>query len=339
MTDKKHPLYFLGPQWFAPVMGWCGLALAWYRAQEGFGAGAALICAACGAVAALIFVTVLAAAMLRYVRHPGALAEDLAHPVRQGFAAAFPVSIILLATVGVALGLPDRLNEIVWAIGLAVQLGVTTWIISRWLAGKLRWASMTPVVYIPIVGNILVPLAGVPLHHEAVSWAFFGIGAFFWPVVTALVLARQVHQPMPDRLAPAWFITIAPPSVAGLSALTLGAPFAVAYAALGAGGVMLLAVATRVPAIVKAPFAMPSWAASFPLAAFSALLFRATADAPGLRLPSILMLVVTSLVVLGLTLATIRGLRAGTLLAPEPVAVLSVEPAAAAAAVPAGPLA
>lgn len=327
MTDKKSALYFLGPQWFAPVMGWCGLSLAWHRAQDGFGPAAQTLSGACGAIAGLIFAAVLAAMVLRAMRNPSALPEDLAHPVRQGFAAAFPVSIILLGTVGVALGLPESLAEALWAIGLVGQLAVTTWVVSRWIAGKLRWASITPVVYIPIVGNILVPLAGVPLHHEALSWAFFGIGAFFWPVVTTAILVRQSQQPMPDRLAPSWFITVAPPSVAGLSALALGAPMPVAFAALGVAGLMLLVVATRVPAILKTPFGMPSWSASFPLAAFSALLMHATASAPGLRLPGIFMLAVTSLVVLGLSLATIRGLRAGSLLAPEPVAVLAVEPA------------
>ena len=328
MSDKKSPLYFLGPQWFAPVMGWCGLALAWHRAQDGFGPAALTLSQACGAIAALVFVTVLAAMAQRTVRNPRALPEDLAHPVRQGFAAAFPVSIILLSAVGVAHELPAGLTESAWAIGLLMQLLVTTWMVSRWMGGKLPWASLTPVLYIPIVGNILVPLAGVPLHHEALSWAFFGIGAFFWPVLTAMILVRQAQQPMPDRLAPAWFITLAPPSVAGTSALVLGAPTPIAFAALGVASLMLLAVATRVPAILKTPFGMPAWAASFPLAAFSALLLLATPQAPGLRLPGIFMLAVSSLVVLGLSLATIRGLRTGSLLAPEPVAVLAVEPAA-----------
>ncbi len=330
MSDKKTALYYLGPQWFAPVMGWCGLALAWHRAQDGFGPAAQTLAQACGAVAGLVFAAVLAGMVLRSARNPRALPEDLAHPVRQGFAAAFPVSIILLATVGVAVGLPAYLTKPVWATGLAVQLAVTTWIVSRWMAGKLPWASITPVVYIPIVGNILVPLAGVPLHHEALSWAFFGIGAFFWPVVTAMILVRQAQQPMPDRLAPSWFITLAPPSVAGISLISLGAPMPVAFAALGVASLLLLATATRVPTILKTPFGMPAWAASFPLAAFSALLMRASADAPGLRLPGTFMLAVSSLVVLGLSLATVRGLRAGSLLAPEPVAVLAVEPAAGA---------
>jgi tellurite resistance protein len=326
MSEPRSALYFLGPQWFAPVMGWCGLTLAWHRAGSMLGEPAHRLAQGCGAIAALIFCAVLAGALLRLVRHPGALPEDLAHPVRQGFAAAFPVSFILLGAVAVALDLPAWAGRSLWGIGLALQLTVTTWLISRWMRGQLPWASLTPVLYIPIVGNILVPLAGVPLGHAELSWAFFGIGAFFWPVVTAMLLVRQAQQPLPDRLAPSWFITVAPPSVAGASGLALGAPAPLAFAALGVASLLLLASATRVPAMLRSGFGMPAWAASFPLAAFAALLLRTAADTPALQLPGVAMLAVCSLVIAGLTLATMKGLRAGTLLAPEPVATLTVQP-------------
>ena len=331
MSEPRSALYFLGPQWFAPVMGWCGLALAWQRGGPALGAPANGLAQACGAIAALIFCAVLAGALLRLVRHPAALPEDLGHPVRQGFVAAFPVSFILLGTVAVALDLPAWIGRSVWALGLVLQLSVTTWLISRWMRGQLPWASLTPILYIPIVGNILVPLAGVPLGHAELSWAFFGIGAFFWPVVTAMILVRQAQQPLPDRLTPSWFITVAPPSVAGASGLALGAPAPLAYAALGVASLLLLATASRVPAMLRAGFGMPAWAASFPLAAFTALLLRAAADSPTLQLPGVAMLAVSSLVIGGLTLATVKGLREGTLLAPEPVATLTVQPGAPAA--------
>ncbi|MEK9777042.1 MAG: C4-dicarboxylate ABC transporter, partial [Quisquiliibacterium sp.] len=119
-------------------------------------------------------------------------------------------------------GAPVGLIEPVWLVGLAIQFAVTVWVIARWIGGRIAWSSITPILYIPMVGNILVPLAGVPLGQIALSWLFFGVGAFFWPVLTALVLARLAHQPLPDRLMPTWFITIAPPAVFGLAAITLG---------------------------------------------------------------------------------------------------------------------
>ena len=116
-------------------------------------------------------------------------------------------------------------------------------VFARWFSGKKQWAGVTPVLYIPVVGNILVPLAGIPLGYPMVSWFFFGIGMFFWPVLTAMVFVRQVQQPMPDRLLPSWFILTAPPAVGATSASVLGAPVPVAVAG---------AAATRVPLLQSA---------------------------------------------------------------------------------------
>ncbi|HWS76670.1 MAG TPA: C4-dicarboxylate ABC transporter [Quisquiliibacterium sp.] len=328
--DKSRdapPLVHLGPQWFAPVMGWSGLALAWHRAEERFGPAAEAVALGCGLVALSAFLVVLAASALRAARHPRALAEDLSHPVRHAFVAALPVSLLLLASLGVALYGPGSALATLWLAGVALQACVTGWVVSRWFSGRLQWPAVTPVLYIPIVGNILVPLAGAPLGWPAMSWFFFAIGAFFWPVVTAMVLVRKVQQPLPDRLQATWFITIAPPAVAGTAAVALGAPEMVLSAALGVAAVFAFASATRVPTIARQQFAMPAWAVSFPLAALTALALRAADTvAPALAMPAVLLLAVTSVVLVGLSLATVKGLRAGTLLAPEPVATISVAP-------------
>ena len=55
--------------------------------------------------------------------------------------------------------------DTLWAAGALAQLWVTAWVLGRWWkgngAGGLVWASATPALFIPIVGNVLVPLAGV----------------------------------------------------------------------------------------------------------------------------------------------------------------------------------
>lgn len=302
-------------------MGWSGLGLAWLRAQPAAGEMARQTALACAAVAATLFLAVLAASVWRGFRHRAALLADLAHPVRHGFAAALPISMMLLATLGLGLGLPAAPLAPLWWCGLALQLGVTAWVIGRWLAGRLPWPGLTPVMYIPIVGNVLVPLGALPLGHPQFAWACLGIGAFFWPVVTAMVILRQAQMPLPDRLAPSWFILLAPPSVTGLSALALGAPEWAGTAALGIAGLTLAAVLTRVPTMWRAGFGMPAWAASFPLAAISALTLKLGESEPGLQSPGVVMLAITTGVISGLSLATLHGLRAGTLLVEEPAAV------------------
>ena len=165
MSAHPTPLKFLAPGWFSIVMGLSGLALA-------------------------------LASLLRWQRHAQAWAEDLRHPVRHVFVAAMPVSLILLATVAVALGGPTPWARGLWMAGSVWQLGVTLWVVSRWLApaapastpaqaSAAFWSGITPPLLIPIVGNVLVPLAGVPLGHGTWSVVQFGVGLFFWPLEIA----------------------------------------------------------------------------------------------------------------------------------------------------------
>ena len=112
-------------------------------------------------VGLVMFVLLAALSLLRWQRHPQALADDLRHPVRHAFVAAVPVSLILLASVAVALVGPSAPAEALWWLGCGLQLAVTVWTLGRWLSpGKgLAWPAITPVLFIPVVGNVLAPLA------------------------------------------------------------------------------------------------------------------------------------------------------------------------------------
>jgi tellurite resistance protein len=331
------PLKFLSPAWFSIVMGLSGLALAWLRAEPLMGELTGAIALVIGAVTALIFVLLAGASLLRLQRHPEAWREDRQHPVRHAFMAALPAALILLATLATALFGPLPLVRVLWWCGSLSQLGVTLWVLSRWWlgnkAGGLVWPALTPVLFIPIVGNVLVPLAGVPLGQADWAAAQFGLGLLFWPVLLALLLVRVATQGMwPERLLPANFIFVAPPAVIGLSALQLGAPRPLGWMLWGAALFTLLWVGTQARRIVAQPFALTHWGVSFPLAAFTALTLRLAEPGNLLTLLGPLLLALSSLVMLGLLLATWRGLRDGSLLAPEPVAAIT--PIGAAAGTP-----
>jgi tellurite resistance protein len=320
-------LKFLFPGWYAVVMGLAGLALAWHRAVPLMGEMAGGVTLVLGACAALAFGLLVVATLLRFVRHPEAWAEDRRHPVRHTFIATLPVALILLATVAVALGLRGPPVAAAWWLGSLAQLGVTAWVLGRWWRGNetggLQWASATPALFIPIVGNVLVPLAGVPLGHDEWAAAQFGVGVLFWPVVTMLIVARIAHQGLwPDRMRPTTFIFIAPPAVVGLSALQFGAPAIVGWALWGMAAFSFVWVALQARRIVALPFGLPHWAMSFPLAALTALTLRLAAPGSVLAVFGTALLALTSLVIAALVLGTLRGLRDGSLLAPEPVAVI-----------------
>lgn len=334
--SSPTPLKFLMPGWFATVMGLCGLSLAWASARPAMGDMATGLALVLGALALLVALVLGFASGVRVARHPMALAEDLRHPVRHAFVAAVPVSLLLLATVGVGFtgpeGWPGLLARALWWLGSLTQGWATLWVLGRWLApatpgagaGSL-WPSVTPVLLIAVVGNVLAPLAGLPLGHAAWAWAQFGVGALLWPVVLALLLARRLaHSPLPERLQASWFITLAPPSVIGLVLLQAGAPSPVVLACWGVALFTALWLLPLVRRLAAQAFGLPFWSLSFPLAAFTSLTLRLGDPSSGgaWGLAGTLLLAISSITVVWLGFATVRGLRDGSLLAPEPVATI-----------------
>lgn len=319
------PLKFLMPGWFAVVMGLSGLSLAWLRAQPLMGSAALAAGLAIGVVAAVVFITLLVFSVIRMQRYPQALAEDLKHPVRHAFIAAVPISVILLATVTHALDGPHAVAAGLWMLGSVGQFGVTVWVLSRWLKGNkeggLVWAGITPVLFIPVVGNVLTPLAGVSLGYPEWSAAQFGVGLFFWPIALSLLMVRMGTLGMwADRLLPTSFITIAPPTVGGLAALQLGAPVTIGWICWGIGLFFLLWAGSLTKRILTQPFAITFWAVSFPLASFAALTLRLSPATGPFTLVAMMALALCSVVIAGLSIATYKGLRQGQMLMPEPVA-------------------
>jgi len=328
MPFRPDALKYLAPNWFAIVMSLCGLALAWDRAAAVLGDladGCALVLAG---AAALAFVALALLSLLRWQRFAGAVTADMHHPVRHAFFAAMPVAVILLATCGVALLGANGWLAALWWLGSLGQFGVTVWVLARWLnVDKTRqpgWNALTPALIVPVVGNVLAPLAGEALGAGGWAAAQFGLGVLLWPVLLALLIARiATHGLWPERLLPATFITVAPPAVIGSAALQLGAPPALAWMCWGAALFFLLWSLHIVRRMLAQPFSVVFWSMGFPLAAFAALSLRLAMQYPAAQAPALIALALASLVIVLLLLATWKGLRSGALLQPEPVAVIA----------------
>jgi len=322
-------LAHLGPAWFVPVMGWCGLAQAWLRATDLLGDTALTLSWVAGAFALMIFNVLCLACLVRLYAHHTAVQADLKHPIRHAFMATLPISMMLLASLGAALfwnSAPwlNLLLRATWLTGSLLELAATVWVLGRWLRpkedGGLQWATFTPVLFIPVVGNVLAPLGGVTMGFESWAMAQMGIGLLLWPVLQTLLIVRLVQAgPLPARMSPALFITVVPPSILGLDMLQLNTPMPVVWALWGVGLFFLMWALTQLDTIRAQPFGMGHWGMSFPLAAFTTLTLRLSSTSEGawLQLPATVLLAITSLVILGLTLSTWRGLRAGTLLVAE----------------------
>lgn len=338
MAHHATPLKFLFPGWFAVVMGLCGLSLAWHRATPLMGEVAHGAALAIGALAAVVFVALALASVARMRHHADAWRDDCLHPVRHAFVAMLPIALLLLATVAVALDGPSWPARAAWWAGSLMQFAVTVWVLARWWRGNLPaqrgdgpqrapgllWVGVTPVLFVPVVGNVLAPLAGMPLGHAGWASAQFGVGLMLWPVVLVLVIVRlAVQGAWPERLRPANFIVIAPPAVVGLVALQLDAPVPLGWMLWGMAVFGLAWAGTQARLIASQPFALPHWAVSFPLAALAALTLRLAEPGGAMAVLGPVLLALASIVVAALLLATVRGLRDGSLLQPEPVASIA----------------
>ena len=165
-----------------------------------------------------------------------------------------------------------ELANVLWLIGSSLHLGFTLYVMSAWINHDyFNINHMNPAWFIPIVGNILVPIAGVPLGYADISWFFFSIGIVFWPVLLTIIYYRVIFHPaLPDKLVPTFFILIAPPAVGFLSYMQLNGELdnfarVLYFSAL----FFTLLVLTQFRRFSKLQFFLSWWAYSFPLAAVS----------------------------------------------------------------------
>ncbi|MCB2080005.1 MAG: SLAC1 anion channel family protein, partial [Novosphingobium sp.] len=258
-------LEYFPVSFFGMSMGVFGLALSLHAG--GFDAASKAVGGAGIAVLALLFL-VLA---LKAIRYPGSMREEWDHPVRLAFFPATSISLMLMATFLLPI-MPDA-SRIVWVVGAFLQAVLTLLVVSSWISHRAFGPGhLSPAWFIPAVGNVVGPLAGVSLGYTEVSWYFFSVGLVFWIVLLTIVFNRLIfHDPVPERLRPTLVILIAPPAVAFLAWVQLhgGSIDAVARILLNAGYFFALLVALQMPAIVRLPFALSFWALSFPLAAIT----------------------------------------------------------------------
>jgi tellurite resistance protein len=269
-------LYHFPLPLFTIVMGLIGVAMAWATAHR-VAAGVPLgISVVLRWMATVLYAVLLAGYVLKWLRHPGAVAKELANPVRRTLFAGIPIGLVLLGTAW-AEAAPDWASW-VWAVGAAANIAFTLAIVSSWLFRPhhhdIRHAN--PAWFVPVVGNMVVPIAGAGFAPPEISWFFFSVGFTFWIVLKTIVIYRLVfHEAMPERLTPTLFILMAPPAVGFLAYTALtGAPDAFArclyYVSLFMG-MLLLCNARR---FLRLPFSLAAWAYSFPLAALTVASFR-----------------------------------------------------------------
>lgn len=306
---------------FSVVMGLAGLSLAWRRAAHVWDVpevvGESLF-----VLAAAVFVLIAAAYVAKWVRHPDAVRAELRHPVKMSFVPTVTISLLLLATAGQ--DLVEDLATVLWWVGATGHLTLTVVVLSAWFGRPdITLGQVTPAWFIPIVGNVVTPLAAPALGSIDLAWFAFSVGLIFWLGVLPLLLHRiLLHEvPLPDKLLPTLAIFIAPPAVAmlawqALTGETLDPVSRILHSVAVMFTLLLLAQVARLRTI---PFAVPYWAYSFPLAAVAtaSIVMAAALESTLYDVLAAFLLGLTTLVVAVVGALTLRALARGSLFVPE----------------------
>jgi len=270
---------------------------------------------------ALVYLLIALAYLGKFVLHRQHVTEEFNHPIRMSFFPAISIGMILLSTA--ALTQTPELAFLLWAAGAGVQLAFTLAILSNWMHHeKFQVQHSNPAWFIPIVGNILVPIAGVPLGFPEVSWFYFSVGLVMWMPLLAVLLNRFFFHPMiPSKLLPTLFILIAPPAVGFIAWVKLhhgtldDTARVLYYFAL----FITMLLFSQIRYFWKLKFALPWWAYSFPMAAITIATMVMAEKLGGSFFPALAQILLAILVILVtlLSLLTLRAMRRGQICVPE----------------------
>lgn len=269
MSESNTRLQNFPISWFALVMGMCGFTIAWGRAEHFFETSFHPSTVLLG-ITTLIFVFLAVLYIVKAFKYPKDVLGEILHPVKLAFVPTISISLLLL---GIAyMPIAPVLSFWLWVVGTVLHAGITLYVLSSWIHHtKYEIAHLNPAWFIPVVGNILVPVAGMQHATPDISWFFFSLGLFFWPVLTAIIFYRIIfHGSLPERFMPTLFIFIAPPAVGFISWFNL-------TGGVDSFGRVLYFIALFFTVLVlsqfnyfsRIKFFLSWWAYSFPVAAIT----------------------------------------------------------------------
>jgi len=132
---------------------------------------------------------------------------------------------------------------------------------------KFEIKHINPAWFIPVVGNILIPVAGVQHYNPEISWFFYSVGLIFWIVLFTIFMNRIIFfHPLPEKLLPTLAILISPAAIGFMAYVKLTHQvdsFAriLYYFAL----FLTTLILTQYKMLSKIKFYLSWWAYSFPM--------------------------------------------------------------------------
>ena len=206
---------------------------------------------------------------MKWLRHDQSVKNEFAHPIRLNFFAAISISLIMLSVIYKEFSM--TVAALLWYGGAGLHFYLTMHTISFWINRNQELDHSNPAWFIPVVGNVLVPIGGVGFASHGVLMYFFSCGIFFWVVLFAILLNRIIfHHQLAGKFMPTLFIFIAPPAVGFIAYYKMfGVVDTFATILFNLALFFTLLVAFMYKNFVKIKFFISWWAFVFPLAAMS----------------------------------------------------------------------
>lgn len=264
----SNRLQFFPIMMFAIVMGFSGLTLVFKKLHEvlyfpGF------LTSFFTFATTVIFFLIVYVYFKKFVSYKEEIKKELSHPIRINFFAASSISMLLLSLI--YRNSIVELSNIFFILGSALHLFLTFYTIKFWINNNLEIQHSNPAWFIPIVGNLIVPIAGVGFAGEAVLYFFFSIGIFFWIILFAIILNRVIfHKQFAPKFMPTLFILIAPPAIGFLAYIRLeGHLDFFAHMLYSLGLFFTILVFIMYKNYINIKFFISWWAFTFPMAAIT----------------------------------------------------------------------
>lgn len=303
---KNFPISFL-----SIALGLIGFTLAWQKAELILGLPFKLS-------NYLLYFTIMVTEVIfiiyfvKIIQFPKEVKKEFNHPIKINF---YPIlaKLFLISSI-IYLGLNMSVSKYLWWIGVLLQSVFTIIIMSSWIRHeKFEIHHMNPSWFIPIVGSILIPIAGIKHFSPELSWFFFSIGFFWWMILTTLVMNRVFfHHPIPDNLIPTFFILFAPPII-GFISLTklLGGLNLFGNLLYYFGVFMFILILFQYKMFSKIKFYLSWWAYSFPMDALviGTLLMYHESNLFFFKIASWILFVFLNIIILMLILKTFKAIK------------------------------
>jgi tellurite resistance protein len=301
------------------VMGLVGLAIVYLKFQHVFHftvpVGQSLLY-----FTSAWFVLLMTLTAARFTRYPEDIQKDWNHPIRVNFFPAISICLLLFAIGYNEIG-RTGLARVLWYIGAPLHLVLLLTIMHRWFHLPQTLKTFNPAWFIPVVGPILVPVAGVHLANPEFSWFFFATGIIYWIALFSVFIYRMLfHEALPPKLLPTLFILIAPASVGFVAYIKLTGsldPFARILFYFGVFTALMLA--SMLGQFRRVPFFLSWWGYTFPLDALTLsfyLMFKLS-QVVFFKQAAGALTIVTTLVVLMVLTRTLRHASQGKICVPE----------------------